>query len=558
MDVISAIGSRPNVGEYLIQKIYDAGARHVFGVPGDYVLNFYAMLTRSHLQVINTCDEQGAGFAADAYARIQGLGVVCVTYNVGGFKVVNTTAEAYAEKSPVLVIAGAPGWQERNKYALLHHKVREYNDQYKIFERITVASTELRDPAHAYTEIDRVFAEIADQKGPGYIELPRDIVNVVPGQDVNSTRAPMTRKNGEKIPSEVLDRIVTRVNGSSRPVIWAGEEIARNNLGHYVEALAERASIPLVSTMLGKSAIDETSPLYLGVYAGVIEDQQVQAYVEASDCLLLLGVILNDVNLGANTAILDPDRMITLSGEGCTIGNQSWSGKGLNAIPELCEKIFRRHDLSQVPPARKVRTPAYVPMDAKITAERLFPAINSFLDESMVLIADVGDAAMGCMGITIPKPFHFLCPIYYSSLGFAVPAAIGVRAARPDLRPLVIVGDGAFQMTGMEISTAARYQMNPIVIVLNNGGFGTERPMIDGQFNDVAMWHYHRIPDFIGKGRGYRVTTEYGFTEALMDAKESKDLSIIEVILDPYDITPQLRRMCQRLARGVNEENKNR
>ncbi|MCX6700770.1 MAG: thiamine pyrophosphate-binding protein [Methanomicrobiales archaeon] len=554
MDEISDVGSRPSVGEYLIQKIYETGARHVFGVPGDYVLNFYAMLTRGPLQVINTCDEQGAGFAADAYARIHGLGVVCVTYNVGGFKVVNTTAEAYAEKSPVLVIAGAPGWQERKKYGLLHHKVREYNDQYNIFERITVASTELRDPAYAYTEIDRVLADIIHQKGPGYIELPRDIVNRVPGYNVDSITTPLTRKSHEKIPSEVLDQIVTRVNGSSRPVIWAGEEIARNNLGHDVLAFAEKANIPIVSTMLGKSAIDETSSLYLGVYAGVIEDQQVREYVEASDCLLLLGVILNDVNLGANTAILDPDRMITLSGNGCSIGTQTLNGAGLNAIPDLCGKTFLRHDLSQAPPARKKRTPTYVPTGAKITAARLFPAINSFMDESMVLIADVGDAAMGCMGITIPKPLHFLCPIYYSSLGFSVPAAIGVKAARPDLRPLVVVGDGAFQMTGMEISTAARYQMDPIVIVLNNGGYGTERPMIDGPFNDVAPWQYHRIPDIIGKGRGYLVTTEDELAGALAEAKESKDPSIIEVILDPYDITPQLRRMCERLAKGVKRQ----
>jgi len=96
-----------SIGEYLIQRIYDYGARHVLGVPGDYILNFYARLQNSRIQVINTCDEQGTGFAADAYARIHGLGVVCVTYNVGGLKVLNPVAGAYTEQSPVLVIAGA-------------------------------------------------------------------------------------------------------------------------------------------------------------------------------------------------------------------------------------------------------------------------------------------------------------------------------------------------------------------------------------------------------------------------------------------------------------------
>jgi len=551
MDEKTAMGSRPGIGEYLIQRLYEAGARHVFGVPGDYILNFYAMLTRSPLQVINTCDEQGAGFAADAYARINGLGVVCVTYNVGGFKVVNTTAEAYAEKSPVLVIAGAPGLQERQKFSHLHHKVREYSDQYRIFERITVASTDLRDPEHAYEEIDRVLAEVLHEKGPGYIELPRDIVTVVPGTIPGTRAVPLAGSSRETISSGILDQVVSRVNGSSRPVIWAGEEIARNQLGPYVQALAEKACIPLVSTMLGKSAIDETSSLYLGVYAGVIGDEQVRGYVEASDCLLLLGVMLNDVNLGANTAALDPDRMIILSGDSCRIGTRSFCGAGLEALPELSGMQFLPHDLHGVPPSQKKRKIPYSPTHAKITAERLFLAIDSFVDESNVVIADVGDAAMGSMAITIPRPNQFLCPIYYSSLGFSVPAAIGVKAARPGLRPLVLVGDGAFQMTGMEVSTAARYRMDPIVIVLNNGGFGTERPMIDGPFNDVAPWQYHRIPDIIGAGRGYLITTEDELAGALTAAKESNDLSIIEVVLDPDDITPQLRRMCERLAKGV-------
>jgi indolepyruvate decarboxylase len=93
--------------------------------------------------------------------------------------------------------------------------------------------------------------------------------------------------------------------------------------------------------------------------------------------------------------------------------------------------------------------------------------------------------------------------------------------------------------------------MNPIMVVLNNSGFGTERPMIDGPFNDVAPWHYHRIPEITGGGKGYLVTTEKEFSAALADAKASREPSLIEAILDPLEISPQLRRMCERLAQGV-------
>src|SRR5215510_4986938 len=168
----------PSIGEYLIERLHARGVRHVFGIPGDYVLGFYDQLQHSPLRVTNTCDEQGAGFAADAYARIRGLGVVCITYCVGGLKVANTTAEAFAEKSPVVVISGAPGIKEREKNPLLHHKVREFDTQKKVFEQLTIASTVLSDPQTAFQEIDRVLHAALRFKRPVYVELPRDMVNV--------------------------------------------------------------------------------------------------------------------------------------------------------------------------------------------------------------------------------------------------------------------------------------------------------------------------------------------------------------------------------------------
>src|SRR5262247_375953 len=166
------------IGDYLIHQLQRRGVEHVFGIPGDYVLGFYELLLRSKLQIINTCDEQGAGFAADAYARVRGLDAVCITYCVGGLKVANTTAEAFAEKSPVIVISGAPGIKEREKNPLLHHKVREFDTQAKVFKQLTVASTVLTDPQTAFQEIDRVLHTALRYKGPVYIELPRDMVDV--------------------------------------------------------------------------------------------------------------------------------------------------------------------------------------------------------------------------------------------------------------------------------------------------------------------------------------------------------------------------------------------
>src|SRR5512136_2339154 len=167
----------PTIGQYLIRQLYAHGVRHVFGIPGDYVLGFYDLLSHSKLRLVNTCDEQAAGFAADAYARIRGLGVVCVTYCVGGLKVANTTAEAFAEKSPVVIISGAPGMKERERNPLLHHKVRDFDTQKKVFEQLTIASAVLNDPQTAFQEIDRVLHTALRYKRPVYLELPRDLVS---------------------------------------------------------------------------------------------------------------------------------------------------------------------------------------------------------------------------------------------------------------------------------------------------------------------------------------------------------------------------------------------
>lgn len=257
------------IGDYLIQRIQDHQVGHVFGVPGDYVLSFFKKLSESPLKLINMCDEQGAGFAADGYARLRGLGVVCVTYGVGGLKVTNTTAEAFAEKVPVLVISGAPGIQEKLKNPLLHHKSNQYETQRKIFEQITVASAELSQPETACMEIDRVLAAVLRYKRPGYIELPRDMVGFeveLPAQKPRAEEMP----GDPEVLAEALAEAVSKMNQASHPVILMGEECYRFGLQDLVIQLAEKTRIPLTVSILGKSAVPETHPQYLGVYAGAL------------------------------------------------------------------------------------------------------------------------------------------------------------------------------------------------------------------------------------------------------------------------------------------------
>ncbi|HEY6885705.1 MAG TPA: thiamine pyrophosphate-binding protein [Nitrososphaeraceae archaeon] len=554
-----------NVGCYLIQRLYDYGARHVFGVPGDFVLGFYQELIQSNkLKVINTCDEQGAAFAADAYARVNGLGVVCVTYCVGGLKVVNATAQAFAEKSPLIVISGAPGINERIKNPLLHHKVRDFDTQQKIFENITIDSVLVNNPRTAAKDIDRVLSSASRYKRPVYIELPRDKISIPIYQEryVGSYLAKVEEGYETDIDSmqEALAEATTMINSSKRPVIVAGVEIHRFGLQDKLLQLTDKTRIPVASTILSKSVISEDYPTYIGVYEGAMGHQSVREYVESSDCLILLGALMTDINFGISPTPIEQAKSIYVTSEKLSIKHHNFENVLLqDFLSSLIQAPLTRRDFVLAGKQGNIKNnsnnkPFSAARNQKITVKRLFERLNLSLSDNTIVIADVGDSLFGALDLTIHGQTDFLSPAYYCSMGFAVPAAIGAQLANPMLRPIVIVGDGAFQMTGMEISTISRFALNPIIIVLNNNGYGTERPMLDGPFNDILAWNYYRIPEILGHGKGFVIQTEDQLEGSLLAAEKiySKELCILDVRLDTHDGSPALQRLTESLGKKVH------
>ncbi len=252
-----------SIGGYLIQRLRDYGINDLFGIPGDYVLSFYSELEKSPINVVGCTREDCAGFAADAYSRLKGMGALCVTYCVGGLSVCNSIAGAYAEKSPVVVISGAPGLKERKGGALLHHMVRDFRTQIEVFEKFTIAGAELSDPLTAFSEIDRVLDACDRFKRPVYLELPRDMVHVVP--PVAHGYAGVTHQNDLEATAEAIRETRQRLAAAERPVIVAGVEIHRFGLKDEMLRLAESAQIPIATTMLGKSVVSERHPLFVGL-----------------------------------------------------------------------------------------------------------------------------------------------------------------------------------------------------------------------------------------------------------------------------------------------------
>ena len=321
---------RDSIGMHIIQRLYSNGVRHIFSVAGDYILNFFDMIEHSSIKLICTCDEQGAGFAADAYARLNGLGVVCITYGVGGLKVVNSTAQAYAEKSPLMIISGAPSIKER-KRPLLHHIIRNFDTQLNIFKEVTVYSVALNDPKRAALDFDKALLSCLRYKRPVYVELSRDM-SYAPLGDYH--KLDLDYKSNPNSLTEALKESIEMITKAKKPIIIAGEEIQRFKLQDKLLKLIEKTKIPVVSTILSKSVINEYHPLYMGVYQGAVGNEFVREYVENSDCLVIIGALLSDVTLGMFTANLDQDKTIYITNEELSIKYHKYENVTLNDFIE--------------------------------------------------------------------------------------------------------------------------------------------------------------------------------------------------------------------------------
>ena len=540
-----------SIGQYLIRRLSDYGIRHVFGLPGDYVLSFYSMLEHSPLDLVNCTREDCAGFAADAYARVNGMGAVCVTYGVGALSLANSIAGAYAEKSPVVLISGAPGLGERVNDPLLHHRVREWRTQLDVFEKICAASREIVDPATAFRDIDFLLDTAHRQKRPVYLELPRDIVGVVPDQ-IRPYAHAEPRSDPDAL-AEAVKEAMARIGAAKKPVIITGIELHRFGLQADALALAEVSGIPIAATMLAKSVVSEVHPLYIGLYEGAMGRSDVTEFVEESDCVILLGTILTDIDLGIFTAKLDAANSIFASCDTLRISHHHFDHVLLADFIRALVAAKPRGAQRQLPPGpAAARGPYVLQPDAPITTRRLVRRLDESLDDRTIVIADVGDALFASSELVIRGQTEYIAPAYYTSMGFAVPAALGAQMARPELKVVALVGDGAFQMTGMELSTIVRRGLPVTVIVLDNKGYGTERLLLEGSFNDINPWQYQLLPQVLGGGTGWEVRTEGEFDVAIARAlTDTTGMNIIRVHIGLEDRSTTLDRLAAGLAKKV-------
>lgn len=533
-----------NVAESLLHSLKAHGASEIFGIPGDFALPFFKVIEESGILPLYTLShEPGVGFAADAAARLHsGLGVAAITYGAGGLNMVNPVAAAYAEKSPLVVVSGAPGLHERSTGLLLHHQAKTLESQLMVYKEITCDQVVLDDPEKAPSQIARVLERCLRHSRPVYIELPRD--------QVFAECKPVTPEPSAPYDREALaacaDEIMEQLRSASNPFMLVGVEIRRYALEAKVAELARKLALPVATSFMGRGLLaDEQAPL-IGTYMGVAGDKSLTDTVESSDALLLLGVIMSDTNFGVSQRQLDLKKTIVAVDRQVSKGYHQYANIPLTAlIDALIERATA--PIGSAKSSVRVEYPKHlVADDAPITPTDIARAVNDAMAEHgrMPIASDMGDCLFTALDM---ENTELVAPGYYATMGYGIPAGIGIQAAT-QRRPLILVGDGAFQMTGWELGNCRRYEWDPVVLLFNNSSWEMLRTFQpESSFNDLDDWEYAHLASAMG-GNGTRVNTRKQLQDALTDAIVTRGkFQLIEIMLDRGVLSSTL----QRFAAGV-------
>ena len=540
-----------NLAESLLFALKDHGARQIFGIPGDFVLPFFKVIEESSILPLYTLShEPSVGFAADAAARISGApGVAAVTYGAGALNMVNAVAGAYAEKSPVVVISGGPGRGESGSGWLLHHQAKRLDSQLQIYREITCDQTRLDDAANAPAEIARVLASCLRETRPVYIEVPRDMSMKPCAPVVPMAPAPVD----EDALAACVTEILARLANARRPVLMVGVEVRRFGQEEALAELASRLGIPVVTSFMGCGLLAESATPPMGPYLGMAGSPEITELVENADTLFLLGVILSDTNFGVSQRQIDLRHTIHANDRQVTLGFHTYADIPLAAlIAALLARSGSRSPALQThepPSTQPAPCPAgLVADDRTIAPDDIARAINDLMARHgrMPLAVDVGDCLFTSMDI---DHTHRVAPGYYATMGFGVPAGLGLQAAS-GRRALILVGDGAFQMTGWELGNCSRYGWDPIVVVFNNAAWGMLQSFQpESAFNRLGEWNFSSMAAGMG-GDGMRARTRAELADALARAVATRGrFQLIEAMIPPGELSATLKRYVAAVRR---------
>ncbi len=526
------------VGDYLLDQLKRIGVSRFYGIPGDMIIKFFKLIEDDkNVQLCTFSHEPAVGFAAIAEARAtRKPAVSVVTYGAGALNMMNSVACAYAEKTPLIVISGGPAISARANDFFVHHTVKSCTSQLNAYSEITTEAVILDSAKTAPRKISKALNACQELMLPAYIELPADVVNQ---EAILAEKPALASPADQNSLQEAAEAIIERISQAKKPVIMAGVESDRFNLKDQIMRLAQKLNLPVVSTLLARDLIPSEEPNFFGTYLGTAGNPAAGKLVSESDLLLVLGEMLSDVNLGSKLTVTKGEAIVWCFSRQVNMADQTFEDVPLK---ELLEKLYQASvekkgfSFPEKVPLQINRTCKLTP--APIVMSEVIDAVNWFFSEyeQMSLISDTGDCLFATLKI---ETSTIMAPAFYSTMGFAVPAAIGYALATKK-RPLVLVGDGGFQMTGQEICHCPRYGINPIFVVINNRRWGMEQLFYpSARFNELVNWPYAELANLWG-GKGYLCDRCETLYRALEDAKGQKTFTLLEVVTEREELSEGL------------------
>lgn len=534
----------PTVIGHVLDSVARLGASHVIGVPGDYSFPITdAACTRRDLKWVGCANELNAAYMADGYARVRGIGVLTTTFGVGELSALNGIAGSCAERVPVVHLVGMPVRAVQARRGIIHHTLGDgdFGAWAAMSERVSCASAILT-PENALHEVDRCLSAARVYSRPVYLGIPADVadcqVTTAPGSH------PQVRAKPEASDPEALhaavSEILERIQQARSACILVGALVARLGLRAETTRFVEATGLPYSAMWLDKSVLDETHPQYCGMYSGALANERVREFVEGCDLVINLGALLSDINTGAYTARLDRMRSITVSRSSVTIGAAAYHSVMMRDLLRELTGRSRRKRGGHWPEVAGLGNPVGAP-DSPVTSNYLFPALERFLREDDRVFAETGTISMGMLSAQMPRGAEYMNQALWGSVGWALSAGIGGALADPRRRTVIVTGEGAFQFSPQELGTAARMGISPIIIVVNNSGYLTERILCTNpemEYNDIQPWEYQAMPQAMGctGWMSARAATCGQLAEALRLAGTSGRAAFIEVITPRNDM----------------------
>ncbi|MEU3340554.1 alpha-keto acid decarboxylase family protein [Streptomyces sp. NPDC002144] len=529
------------VGQYLVDRLRQLGLDHLFAIAGDYSIEWLnRYVAPNGMEIVEEVNEVNAGYAADGYARLKGIGALCVTYSAGALCAVNAVAGAYVEKVPLVLINGTPSVKktivfEQTGFSA-HHFISGRETDLQSFEHLTVAAIRIDNPDLAPTLIDYALTRCISERRPIYIELLQDMVDLeceAPRGVLKPTRI----LSDETSLEQSVAQIRAQLENAENPLIWLGVEIDRLGLQDKAMSLIQQLNIPFVTELLSKSVLSEDDELFVGVLDGQASATAVTDLAGTADFILALGVWLTDINsLGWAP---DYDKTAFASFDAVKFGTSFGGQVALEHLVDgiLAEKITPKVRKAPDMPARSA--PVVGDTDV-ITYQGFYDYIQQYIDRNTIVGADASMNYFGSLLLDVPNPGGFIVQSSYSAIGYSGAAATGICLAKgPDQKVIVFSGDGGFQMTAQCLSTQARFGLDPIIFVIDNGVYAVEQWLADaGVYHsdkpfykpcELHRWNYSKLAEVFGC-RGWEVGTYGELRDAVRGAQEyTSGPSVIQV-----------------------------